>query len=93
MKLILSVLMTLTLTSCVWFVTWEDLSESWMGGRIGDFIKGNGKPTSVSKNSDGTSSYRFDFPENGPKCIHYWTVKPNGIIVGARNTGSCYPIG
>jgi hypothetical protein len=78
---------------CAYFVSWNDMSKSWLGQPISKFIKLNGEPTSVTVVGNGDSEYRFDLKKLDPSCIHWWLVNKEGVIVGHRHDGYCRPIG
>jgi len=90
-----TILVTLlcSIAGCSLFVSWDDLSRSWIGKPVKEFIALNGPPADVREKNAGVSEYRFDLPKVGPGCVHYWLVDGLGVIVGYHYEGRCRPIG
>lgn len=85
--------LTLLLSSCVFFASWDSMSKSWVGRPVERFIQLNGAPATVERQGPDLTVYRFDLPKIHSSCVHYWLVNDAGVIVDYRYTGWCRPIG
>jgi hypothetical protein len=84
---------SLLAAGCAYFVSWHDLSKSWVGHPIARFVSVNGEPSSITPLADGDEEYRFDLRKLDPSCVHWWKVDKEGTIVGYRFQGRCRPVG
>jgi hypothetical protein len=75
------------------FVSWDSVSESWVGHPIEQFAKLNGPAGSIVILPGGDAEHTYDLPRVGIGCIQHWRVNSAGVIVGYRTEGRCRPIG
>jgi hypothetical protein len=80
-------------SACSYFVSWKDVSQSWVGRPVSEFIKLNGQPSTIAEAAGGEFEYRFDLKRLDASCVHWWLVDKGGTIVGYRYQGYCRPIG
>lgn len=85
--------LTILLTSCSYFVSWDEKSQMLIERPIEVYTRLNGQPDEIKELSNGNKEYKYWLKELDPSCIHYWIVNPEGIIVDYRYEGRCRPIG
>ena len=85
-------LIVFLLGGCRLFFSWDDASKTWVGEPISRFEQQEGPPDRVSKNDDGTTTYKYHLEGIDPSCVQYWVVNTQGIIVDYRYEGHCGPI-
>lgn len=77
----------LSLSSCSYFVSWDDVSRDWVGAPIARLVSVWGDPDEVIAGRE----YKYALKRVDPSCVHYWIVDEHGTIVGYRYTGRCEP--
>ena len=87
------VLYALASSSCAVFVSWEEVSRSWVGQPIEKFAKLNGQADSIVSLGGGETEHTYSLPKVGTGCVQRWQVDGRGIIVGYKSEGRCRPIG
>jgi hypothetical protein len=83
----------LSLAGCIYFVSWDDVSQPWVGKPISDYIALYGSPAEVRQVDPLMLEYKFNLPKIDPGCVHYWLVNQSGIITSFHHKGYCRPIG
>lgn len=91
-KIMLAIAVT-TVCGCSYFVSWDDLGNSWVGHPIKEITDLWGKPDNVIDIGTGQKEYKYHRRQVDPSCIHYWVVDAKGIITGFHYEGRCRPIG
>lgn len=79
--------------SCAYFVSWNDVMDSWIGHDIEEIVNLWGAPDKIIENDKGQKEYKYHRERVDPSCIHYWVVDESGVIVGGHYEGRCRPIG
>ena len=92
MKAPVLLMLGILLVGCSYFVSWDDLAESWYGNSIQEIIEANGEPESIRKLENGLFEYRYHLKKLDPSCVTFWIVNKEQIIVGHRYKGRCRPI-
>lgn len=80
------------LTSCSYFVSWDDLSKKYLNRPVFEFETWQ-NPDEVKNLPNGNKEYKYNLKKLDPTCIHYWIVSPQGIVVDYHYEGRCRPIG
>lgn len=96
LRTVLSVQITflaILLSSCSYFVSWDESSQMLIDQPIEVYTRLNGQPDEIKELSNGNKEYKYWLKKLNPSCIHYWIVNPEGIIVDYRYEGRCRPIG
>ena len=81
-----------SLVGCSYFVSWNDLGESWIGNDIDKIVDLWGAPDEVGTMDNGLSEYKYSLKNLDPSCVHYWIVDQGGTITGFHYEGRCSPI-
>ena len=93
LKATLQLILLSHILGCAYFVSWNELSETWLGRSISEFEAREGTPDRIISRGDGNKVYKYKLKELDPSCIHYWIVDPRGKIVDFYYEGYCRPIG
>ena len=92
-KKVFLVLAIAILFGCSYFVSWDDLGNSWVGHPIEEIIDLWGKPDQVITTGNGQREYKYHRRQVDPSCVHYWIVNSQDVITGFHYEGRCRPIG
>lgn len=81
-------LWTLILCGCPTTAHFESVYASWVGTPLIKFEAAYGPAEQVSTAPNGNRIFKYDLAQQKiKKCIIYWTVEKNGVIVGWRHEG------
>ncbi len=86
------IISTLVISGCIYFTSWDELGQGWVGRDISEITNLWGEPDTVTK-ENRHDIYRYHLKDLDPSCIHFWIVDKNGVIKGFRYEGYCSPIG
>ena len=87
-----AIIFLVLIASCAYFVSWDDLMESWVGRDISDILQLWGEPDSINEHGGGKKAYEYRGRADS-SCIYAWIADGDGIIVDFYYEGYCRPIG
>lgn len=87
-----TILITIFLSGCVYFVSWSDVVGSWVGRDVAELTSSWGEPDEI-EGKGNKKIYIYRLKGVDPTCIHYWFVDEKGTITGFKYKGRCRPIG
>ena len=90
---VLVVAVTLSVSACSYFVSWDDKSQMLIGRPVEVYTRVNGPPDGIKELPNGNKEYKYWLKKLDPSCVHYWIVDPQGVITGYHYEGRCRPIG
>ena len=65
----------------MFFSSWDDLGESWVGDEISEITTVWGEPDKIEMRDDEVKAYIYHLKKIDPTCVHTWFVNQQGVIV------------